>query len=742
MTLSIAENRSPVHTEVGETPQQPVGLSPSAAYPPLGDDQVVLLQRIGEKWDQALGDGRRSRLPVDPGLQVSAGRSSGRRGRFLSIRLEGRRASDLAATEQVSKEAEPTLARLRRVIVGPPLRSAAVAHERMGKLIALPVLSSDALSSVAYGPEAMLAVLVLGGQGALGLSLPVAGAIALLMVAVGLSYRQTIRAYPSGGGSYIVASANLGALPGLAAAAGLLLDYILTVAISVAAGVAAITSAIPALAGDELLLGIAAIVVLVAGNLRGLREGGALFAWPTYLFIAAMYLLIAVGLVHSAGRGFEAIPRPPVQATEAVGLLLVLRAFSSGATAMTGIEAISNGIPAFKPVEWRNARTTLTLMLTLLVTMFAGIAMLTWLDGVVPSPSQTVLSQLAHLELGHGLLYGYVQAATALVLLLAANTAFNDFPRLLFFLARDRVAPRTFMHMGDRLAFSYGIIFLGAFAAVLYAALGGSVGRLIPLYAVGVFLAFTLSQAGMVVHWWRGRELGWRASILFNFAGAIASGIVLVVTASVKFTEGGWIVVLLVPAIVLLCLRIRHHYEAAGRAVALHRPPAGGHAVPVVPTTRGAAGRSRRAGSGIAEREEAPDEIRPLTLVHVEAMNLAYLRALAYATSLGQPVLAVHIAPDEDEGRRFRSYWHTWGDQLPLEVVVSPYRALVAPLTAYVRELHEQRPDLTITVVLPQVVAKRRWQQLLHSNVASRLGRALRHLPGIVITSVPFHLPS
>jgi hypothetical protein len=246
----------------------------------------------------------------------------------------------------------------------------------------------------------------------------------------------------------------------------------------------------------------------------------------------------------------------------------------------------------------------------------------------------------------------------------------------------------------------------------------------------------------MVVHWWRGREPGWRPSILFNFAGAVASGVVLVVTASVKFTQGGWIVVLLVPASVVLALRVHHHYDAARRAIALHPPPAGGHAMPVVPMTRGAAGRSRRADSGIAEREEAPDEVRLLTLVYVEAMNLAYLRALAYAMSLGQPVLAVHIAPDEDEGRRLRSYWHLWGDQLPLEVVVSPYRALVAALTAYVRELHEQRPDLAITVVLPELVARHRWHQLLHSNVATRLRRALRPLPGIFITSIPFHLPS
>jgi Amino acid permease len=408
---------------------------------------------------------------------------------------------------------------------------------------------------------------------------------------------------------------------------------------------------------------------------------------------------------------------------------------------MTGIEAISDGIPAFQPVEWRNARTTLTLMVTLLLTMFAGIVLLAWLDGVVPSSSQTLLSQLAHLELGHGALYGFAQAATALILLLAANTAFNDFPRLLFFLARDNSAPRVFMQMGDRLAFSYGIVSLGAFAGLIYAALGGSVSGLIPLYAVGVFLAFTLSQSGMVVHWWRGREPGWRSSILFNLVGAIASGVVLVVSASVKFTEGAWIVVFLVPAIVWVALRIRDHYSAAANAIGLHSP-SGGHVSAFVPAKETVTRGSRRAESGIAEQEETPDEIRPLTVVYVEAMNLASLRALAYAASLNEPVLAVHIAPDEEEGSRFRGYWNVWGDQLPLEVVVSPYRALAAPLAAYVWALHEQRPELTITVVLPEIVAKRWWRQPLHSNVASRLRRALRPLPGIVITSVPFHLPT
>ena len=390
----------------------------------------------------------------------------------------------------------------------------------MRKLVALPVLSADALSSVAYGPEAMLTVLVLAGSAGLGWSLPISGAIVFLMLAVGTSYRQTIRAYPQGGGSYIVATANLGRVPGLVAAAGLITDYVLTVAVSISSGLAAVTSAIPSLHSAVVPIGVAIIVILLIANVRGVRQAGALFAAPTYAFILAIALLVIVGLVDATGRGFHALPRPALHATQAVTLLLVLRAFASGSTAMTGVEAISNAVTVFKPPEWRNARTTLSWMIGLLVTMFVGIIVLVELGGIVPEHSQTVLSQLAHQDFGSGPLYVYVQAATALVLLLAADTAYNDFPRVMFLLARDRFAPRPFLKMGDRLAFNNGILALSIVAGLVFFAFNGNTSSLIPLYAVGVFLAFTLSQAGMVVHWWRLRSGGWRRAFSSTASGA------------------------------------------------------------------------------------------------------------------------------------------------------------------------------------------------------------------------------
>ena len=524
----------------------PVVLSPATGYPALKETDLEVLRGIGKRWGAALGDRAEwiKALPCDPNLGQSDGpataptqvghpgttRLGGRRTRFVPVEADGQPGEELEATREAGHAPTRggwTSSRARRALLGPPLHSAAVLEERMRKLIALPVLSSDALSSVAYGPEAMLVVLALGGATAFGFSVPISIAVVVLMVVVGLSYRQTIRAYPRGGGSYIVASDNLGLLPGLIAAAGLMLDYILTVAVSVASGIAAITSAIPSLAPDRVPLGLAVIAILVAGNLRGVRQAGLLFAAPTYMFIFGILLMVVVGVVDAGGHGFHATPRPPVHAAEGVGLLLILRAFGSGATAMTGIEAISDGIPAFRPVEWRNARTTLTWMVSLLVVMFVGTIALIELDGIVPQSSQTVLSQLAHRNLGSGALYGYVQAATALVLLLAANTAFSDFPRLLFFLARDYSAPRLFLRMGDRLAFSNGIVVLGAAAAAILAAFDGSVTSLIPLFAVGVFLAFTLSQSGMVKRWLRTREPGWKGSICFNALGAFLSGIVL-----------------------------------------------------------------------------------------------------------------------------------------------------------------------------------------------------------------------
>jgi amino acid transporter len=717
----------------------------SADLRPLDDDELASLRQVGAHWAAAIGHRGLGgiELPVDPGLhrypeaaQVDGG------GRFAPVGLRTAEATgEVVATEQATQPLTGPgrlLFWARRVVVGHPRDSSAVTHERMRKLVALPVLASDALSSIAYGPEAMLAVLVVAGASALSLSLPIAAAIAVLMVTVGLSYRQTIRAYRSAGGSYIVAGDNLGVVAGLTAGASLMIDYVMTVAVSIASGMQAITSAIPALRPASVLLGVAAIGVLLAGNLRGVREAGAIFAAPTYAYILAVLLLVGVGLVDAAERGFHPSPPPAVRATQAVSLLLILRAFASGATAMTGIEAISNAVPAFQPEPWRNARTTLTWMIALLVTLFAGTVVLTHLDGIVPQSDQTVLSQLAHRHLG-GPLYAYVQAATAAVLLLAANTAFNGFPRLLFFMARDGYAPKAFLHMGDRLAFSNGIIALAVVAGVMFVAFGGRTESLIHLYAVSVFLAFTLSQAGMVVHWWRTRQAHWRKSLIVNAAGAVLTALVLVIAAVTKFTAGAWLVIVLLPLIVVICLLIHHHYQHVNDVLRLRPlgPEASGRVALPAPTST-----TQPPGAGEPETEESPEQLRHLVVVLVASLHRPTLRALAYAASLGQPVLAVHLSPDQEEAGRFRGYWHAWGDHVRLEIVISPYRAVVAPLARYLQALHQQRPELTLTVIVPETIVSHRRHQLLHTHVAARLGRVLRMQPETVISTIPFHLPS
>ncbi|MFG1776356.1 APC family permease [Micromonospora sp. NPDC049048] len=714
-------------------------VTPSAEFPPLDPDELGALRRIGDRWRAA----RRARppgadtLPVDPTLRRHRGPPTPTRfGRFAPIAMfRVEEPDELVATEPAhlpGTRLGRAATRLRRALFGPPLSSAAVLYERMRKLVALPVLSSDLLSSVAYGPEAMLAVLLLAGSGALGLSLPLAAGLALLMVAVGLSYRQTVAAYPHGAGSYIVAGDNLGAGAGLAAAAGLMTDYVLTVAVSVSAGVRAVTSAIPELAGWTVPLGLAVIGVLLAGNLRGVRTAGNLFVLPTYAFVVALLALLAVGWFRAAGRGFVPVAPPPVPAVEGLGLLLVLRAFSSGAVSMTGIEAVSNAVPAFRAPEWRNARTTLTWMVGMLVLFFAGLVGLIHLSGVVPTAGQSVLSQLARFTFPSGPWYGLIQAATAVILLLAANTAFNGFPRLLFFMAGNGHAPRRFLHMGDRLAFSNGLVALTAAAAAIFVAFRGHTEALIPLYAVGVFLAFTLSQAGMVVHWRRRRDRGWRRRAAVNAVGGAVSGLVLLTAAVTKFSEGAWVVVVAIPLLVLLFWAIHRHYRTLHRSLALHPPPPGpAPGPPVVPAPPPAV--------GPAEDEELPEQVRHLVVVPVARLNRASLRALAYAASLGQPTLAVHIAPEEPEADRFREQWRAWGDHLRLETIVSPYRAVIGPLAHYLEALHASRADLVLTVVVPEVVVRSRWHRLLHSRTEHRLRTALRRLPGVVVTSLPVH---
>jgi amino acid transporter len=717
----------------------------SAQLPELDERALAALRQVGRGWTGCMPPRQvwELALPVDRRLEFADPQES-RTGRFLQIRTAPPGNGDgdeLEATAEAG-EGRSRLGRvsfaLRHALIGPALRSTAIAEQQMGRLLALAVLSPDALSSVAYGPEALLAVLVLAGSAELKLSLPIGAALVVLMLSVGLGYRQVIRAYPHGGGSYIVASDSLGPRWGLLAGAGLIVDYILTVAVSVASGVEAVTSAIPSLASARVLIGLVVIVALVAGNLRGVRDAGAAFAAPTYLFVVAIALVVIAGLIKAGSHDFQPAAAAPHRATETLGVLLVLRAFASGATAMTGIEVISNAVPVFHPPQARHARQTLSVMLALLISMFVGVVLVAHFDGATPGGSQTLLSEIAHESVGGGIPYGFVQLATTLVLLVAANSAFNGFPRLLYFMARDGYVPRLFLRMGDRLGFSNGILVLAVPAAVIYAAFGGHTAPLIPLFAIGVFLAFTLAQSGMVAHWWRDRERGWRGALATNLLGAVLSGLVVLIAALTKFTEGAWVVVVLVPLIVWACGRVHGHYERAREALT-PKPDLDEdtRSARVAPPRLGT-----EASTRLAEAQDDPSEVHSFAVVAVAVLDLAALHALAYAASLAQPVLAVHMSPTDEEAERFQRAWQAWGDHLPLEVVVSPFRATVAPLANYIAALHRQRPDVTLTLVVPEIVVAKPWQRLLHNRVAARLRAALIAYEGIVITTVPFHLPA
>src|SRR5216117_1243632 len=450
---------------------------------------------------------------------------------------------------------------LKRWLLGHPLATKQAVHERLSNPVALAVFSSDPLSSVAYATEEILLVLVLAGTAALhyslGISLVIVGLVAILTV----SYRQTIYAYPSGGGAYVVAKCTLGEHPGLVAAAALLIDYVLTVAVSVAAGIAAITSAVPELHEHRVGLGLLAIAGLTWGNLRGVRESGKIFAVPTYLFVGSLGLVIVTGLGRMLFGAGEAPPPPPVPAVEGLTLFLLLRAFSSGCTALTGIEAISNGVPAFRPPVSKNAATTMIWMAAILGSLFLGLTILAYVYGLVPREEETLISQIARISLGGGVLYYFMQVATMLILILAANTSFNGFPRLASLLAQDSFLPHQMRVQGDRLAFSNGILILGACAALLLIIFRGDTHAFIPLYAIGVFLSFTLSQASMVRRWLRLKEEGWWWRWWLNALGALVTGLVMITIAATKFTHGAWIVVLLIPALVAVFVMVHRHYE-------------------------------------------------------------------------------------------------------------------------------------------------------------------------------------
>jgi amino acid transporter len=604
------------------------------------------------------------------------------------------------------------VSQLKKFIVGTPIPSHLAHHERLSRVTGLAVLSSDPLSSVAYATEEILRVLILAGTASLSLASPIAFIIAAILAVVVFSYRQTLYAYPSGGGAYIVSKDNLGEMPALIAAAALLIDYILTVAVSVAAGVAALTSAFPKLQINTVEMTLALVVVLMFGNLRGIRESGRIFAAPTYFFVATMLLLIGAGVWRMMTGSIQPVGAidPVITTGESLTLFLLLRAFANGCTAMTGVEAVSNGVPAFRPPEAKNAAATMLMMAVLSITMFIGITLLAHAYHILPSNQETVISQLARGVFGNRTaMYYAVQAATMFILVLAANTAYADFPRLASILARDRYLPRQLMNQGDRLAFSNGIVGLSAFAGVLLVVFGADTHALIPLYMIGVFVSFTLSQAGMVVHWRRLREAGWRTSAAINGFGALVTGIVLIVVAITKTTEGAWIILLLIPINVMFFLVTRRHYD--------------------------------RVAAQLTLREHRPAGVRKnIVLIPISGVQRAVVEALSYAKTLTDKVSAVLVDIDPATTAQVQEQWKQWGEGVPLVVLPSPYRSLMEPLLEYIEALSAKRPDDYVTVVLPEFVPARWWHHLFHNQRALLIKGALLFRPHIVVTSVPFHL--
>src|SRR5256885_4520941 len=644
---------------------------------------------------------------------------------------------------------------LKRLLVGKAKRTEQAIHERLTKKTGLAVFASDALSSTAYATEEILLVLAVavayGQTHAFNYVVPITLVIAVVLAIVATSYRQTIYAYPSGGGAYIVAKENLGTYAVLVAAAALLVDYILTVSVSIAAGVAAITSAAQGtsfawLGNHRVFLCLTLITLIALANLRGVRESGAIFAGPTYAFVISFLFMVGYGLLHYFLHPGSIPPPGPENLKLAEGyhlqpvtLFLLLGAFANGCVALTGTDAISNGIPAFKQPEARNAATTLTWMAVLLATMFIGTSVMAYFYHVHPLENETVISQFARIIFKGpmGWFYYVIQGTTALILVLAANTSFADFPRLSSLLARDRFMPRQFGTRGDKLVFSNGIIILAIFSAVLVAAFGGDTSRLIPLYAVGVFLSFTLSQVGMVRHWMkagraqradgpsheepaadnpadladeRKKARHWRKSILINGLGAIATFIVLMVLIITKFIHGAWIVVVLIPLLVMMFRAIHRHYQELGKQLTM-------------------------------EGIQGLRPIRHEVIVPISGIHRGVVRALEYAKAIApEHVTALYINIDEDITKKLREKWHQLGGGVELVVLASPYRSLVGPLIRYLDRRMKAHPDQMLTVVLPEFIPAKWWQHLLHNQTSLLLKGALLFKPEVIVTSVPYHL--
>jgi len=604
-----------------------------------------------------------------------------------------------------------TAVSVRRLLFGKPLPSWRAAHERLPKVLALPVFASDLMSSVAYATEEILIVLVAAGEAALGNVRPISLAIVILLAIVVTSYRRTIFAYPRGGGSYIVSKDNLGTLPGLAAASAILIDYTLTVAVSIAAGVAAFTSAFQAYAPYRVELSLMAIAMVALANLRGLRESGLLFAGPAYLYIMSFLVMIGFGFGKMAMGTLKAPPREAIDVTSSLTTFLILRAFAGGCSAMTGVEAVADGVAAFRPPESKNAATTLMIMAVVLGSLFGGVSMLAHHLHIVPSETETVVSQVARAVFGAHWFYYVVQGATAAILVLAAQTSFADFPRLSYFMARDRFMPRQFANIGDRLAFSNGIIALWLLASTLIIVFHGDVHSLIPLYAVGVLLAFTLSQTGMAVRTIRLKGPKWRWNAAVSATGAFTTGVAMLVFAVAKFTGGAWIVVALIPTFIGIFLKINQHYRRL--ADQLRLPPGGR---PVRP------------------------EMRNTVILLVPGIHKGILPAVDYARSLSPDCRAVYIEVDPEDTPLIEERWESWGAGIPLVVLESPYRSVIQPLLRYLEEVKKDRVRHLVTVVIPEFVPARFWHKILHNQTGLMLKWALLFRKDIIVTNIRYYL--
>ena len=611
------------------------------------------------------------------------------------------------------------LTRLKNTLIGSPLPTQQLSEKRLNKIRALAAFSPDALSSIAYANQEIYLGLLVAGSAGLGLAWPIGLAITLLLVIVAMSYFQTIQGYPSGGGSYVVARENLGTLPGLVAGAALLIDYLLTAAVSLTAGVEAIASAFPSLYSIRVEIALVLLFLITIANLRGLRETGTIMAIPVYLFLFTYLPMLVYGMFVLFTHGSVSVASVAPPASQPLTLFLILHTFATGCTALTGVEAISNGVPAFKSPESKNAGRTLIVMAVLMGILFAGSIGLTQYLGIIAAPHETILSALARKLLGSGFAYVLIQFSTMLILAVAANTSFAGFPRLAAILAKDGFLPRQFTGLGDRLVFANGIISLSVATGVLIIIFGGTSHLLIPLFAVGVFLAFTLSQAGMVRHWWRDRKdnLRWLPKAIINGFGALATFATLLIVGISKFREGAWIIVLLIPIFVVAFRRIRQHYQNVGKQLSL----------------RG-----------------LPPDLKPSPhlrlVIPVSGVHRGIIEAMDFALSISKDVTGVYIELEPGAGEQVLKDWECWWPDVPLVILRSPYRSIIRPLLEYLDEDDRKHNDGTLAaVVLPEFIPAKWWQQLLHNQTSLMIKTALlyrRRTQGFqrIIIDVPYHL--